>query len=112
MYNCYHNQYALETADCKPQANFTLNVQLSKKTHSFSWWTNYNQIIFLYQDTNFTISIYSVVGQDVKIMDKITYDDKDPANQITSFTMLYNCIYVVQQGKQEVDVWSSFFPII
>ncbi|CAD8054081.1 unnamed protein product [Paramecium sonneborni] len=110
VYKCTHSLLDHENAECTDFDNFSLGVQIDKKKHSFYWWIFINQLTYMYQDTDYSIQIYTSTGGQVKNVGKIAVDSTDPLNKFTSVTMVKNEIYCVQEDRKTVQVYAATLP--
>ncbi|CAD8145894.1 unnamed protein product [Paramecium pentaurelia] len=110
VYQCKHSLSDHENAECKDFDNFSLGVQINKNKHSFFWWIYINSITYMYQDTDYSIQIYTSTGGQVKSVGQVAVDSTDPMNKFSSVTMVKSGIYCVQEDRKTVQIYEATLP--
>ncbi|CAD8127035.1 unnamed protein product [Paramecium sonneborni] len=110
VYRCSHKLNDHEQADCKNYDKFQLDHIIDKKKHSFEWWIYTLYVTYMYQDTDFTIQIYTSAGGNVQHIGTIEVDKSSPDNKIDSVTFLEDEVYVVQSKLKKVQIYSKYMP--
>ncbi|CAD8046803.1 unnamed protein product [Paramecium sonneborni] len=110
VYKCTHSLLDHENAECEDFDTFAFAALIDKKKHPFYWSIFIDQLTYMYQDTDYSIRIYTSIGGQVTNVGKIAVDSADPLNKFSSVTMVKSEIYCVQEDRKTVLVFAATLP--
>ncbi|CAK57135.1 unnamed protein product (macronuclear) [Paramecium tetraurelia] len=110
IYTCQQIYPNLEITECQNYNTFGLPSIIDQNVGHFSWFTNYNQLIIIHQNSQFIVNIYSVMDGKVSNVFRLMYDDRSFLNKISSVAIINDYIYIVQSGLKKISIYQLQGP--